>query len=147
MVPKYTNTSQTTTHSQLPRLARLWMRLTTYVNDPSEHRYTRFKLPKATMQQRLFLRAEAQPQVYVIPKLWTVGAAYSCGYNGCGRNSVPHQRCMGTGNSIWTSRTHQLRRPLLHQVVRIKALPVGKHPTKFLRAEAQPLSGGTTTIT
>ena len=147
MIPKYTNTSQTTTHSQHPRLARLWMRLMTRVNYPSEHRYTRFKLPKATMQQRLFLRAEAQPQVYVIPKLWTVGAAYSCGYNERGRNSVPHQSCIGTGNSIWTSRRHQLRRPLLYQMVRTMAPPVGKYQTMFLRAGAQPPSGGTTTIT
>ena len=103
------------------------MRLTTLVNDPSEHRYTRFKLTKGNYTTEAVLTSRSSATSLRYPEI-----------NGRGMNSVPHQRCMGTGNSIWTSRTHQVRRPLLHQVVRIKALPVGKHPTKFLRAEAQP---------
>ena len=31
-------------------------------------------------------------------------AVFSCGYSGRGRNRVPHRRCTGTGNSIWSSR-------------------------------------------
>ena len=80
-----------------------------------------------------------------IPQQWL--AVSSRGFSGRGTNRVPHQRCIGTGNSIWTSRIHQLRRPLMHQVVRTMAPPVGKHQTMFLRAGAQPLSGRTTTIT
>ena len=112
------------------------MRLTTLVNDPSEHRHTRFKLTKGNYATEAVLTSRSSATSLRYPEI-----------NGRGMNSVPHQRCMGTGNSIWTSRTHQVRRPLLHQVVRIKALPVGKHPTKFLRAEAQPPSPLHTLIT
>ena len=114
----------------------LWMWLTTLVNDPSEHRYTSFKLTKGNYATEAVLTSRSPATSLRYPEI-----------NGRGMNSVPHQRCMGTGNSIWTSRTHQVRRLLLHQVVRIRALPVGKRPTKFLPAEAQPPSGGTTTIT
>ena len=57
-------TSQTSTHSHVSVCgsARLKMRLMTRVNDSPEQSSTRFKHKRQLMQQRLFLRAEAQPQ-------------------------------------------------------------------------------------
>ena len=89
--------------------ARLSMRLMTRVNDSPEQSFTRNKHKRQLMQQRLFLRAGAQPVSTPsrIPQRWL--AVSSRGFSGRGTNSVPHQRCIGTGNSIWTSRIHQLR--------------------------------------
>ena len=101
--------------------ARLGMRLMTSVNDSPEQSFTRNKHKRQLMQE-VVLTSRSSATVSMpsrIPQRWL--AVSSRGFSGHGTNSVPHQRCIGTGNSIWTSRTHQLRRPLLHQVVRTMA--------------------------
>ena len=127
--------------------ARLSLRLMTRVNDSRAKFYPQ-QAQKATYATEVVLTSRSSATVSTpsrIPQRWL--AVSSRGFSRRGTNSVPHQRCIDTGNSIWTSRIHQLRRPLLHQVVRTMAPPVGKHQTMFLRAGAQPLSGRTTTIT
>ena len=64
----------------------------TLVNDPSEHRYTSFKLTKGNYATEAVLTSRSSATSLSYPEI-----------NGRGMNSVPHQRCMGTGNSIWTS--------------------------------------------